>query len=410
MIQSKQRWNVALLGARMHYAVPRLLYQSGLLEHFYTDICAVKGWPALLQALPKSLQTNGIKRLLGRVPQGIPADHITAFNPLGWEYSRRLRQATSPAETLAAFLWSGQTFCELILKEGLGNASGIFTFNTAGLELLQEARDQGLQTVTEQTVAPREIEQRLILEEQEKFPDWEIPLPTAGQWVAELAARERAEWGLADMVICGSEFVREGVIACGGSPSQCQVVPYGVDLRFSLPERSPHEGPLRVLTVGGVGLRKGSPYVLAAAQSLQGKAVFRLVGPLGVEPAARSLLEAHLELMGPVPRSEILAQYAWGDVFLLPSICEGSATVIYEALAAGLPVICTPNAGSVVRDGVDGFIVPIRDPGAIIEKVEQLTTNPELLAEMSQNARRRAWEYSIDAYGERLKEVLLSLN
>ena len=99
-----------------------------------------------------------------------------------------------------------------------------------------------------------------------------------------------------------------------------------------------------------------------------------------------------------------------GDVFLLPSICEGSATVIYEALAAGLPVICTPNAGSVVRDGVDGFIVPIRDPDAIMEKLEQLATNAQLLAQMSENARRRAGEYSIDAYGERLKEVLLSLN
>ena len=82
----------------------------------------------------------------------------------------------------------------------------------------------------------------------------------------------------------------------------------------------------------------------------------------------------------------------------------------YEALAAGLPVICTPNAGSVVRDGVDGFIVPIRDPDAIMEKLEILAADPKLRFEMSQNACHRAGEYSIDAYGKRLKEALFFLN
>jgi glycosyltransferase involved in cell wall biosynthesis len=69
-------------------------------------------------------------------------------------------------------------------------------------------------------------------------------------------------------------------------------------------------------------------------------------------------------------------------------------------------VITTPNAGSVVRDGVDGFIVPIRDVAAIVDRVERLAGDSELWAEMSANALARASEYTIEKYGERLLAAL----
>ena len=210
---------------------------------------------------------------------------------------------------------------------------------------------------------------KLLAEESEAFPGWAPPL-VADRYADEYAARERAEWDNADVVLCASEFVRRGVADSGGPRRRCIVVPYGVDARFSLPVRTPHPGPLRILTIGEVGLRKGSPYVLKAAQRLKGRAVFRMVGIWGVLRGVREAMQADVELTGPIPRSEILAHFAWADVFLLPSICEGSAVAIYEALAARLPVVCTPNTGSVVRDGVDGFVVPARNAEAIAERLE----------------------------------------
>src|SRR5262249_11308352 len=103
--------------------------------------------------------------------------------------------------------------------------------------------------------------------------------------------------------------------------------------------------------------------------------------------------------------SQMALPYAWADVFLLPSVCEGSATVTYEALAAGLPVVCTPNTGSVVRDGVDGFIVPVGDVDAIVERLERLA-DPSLRAEFSVRARGRAAEFTLDAYRRRLLAAL----
>ena len=91
-----------------------------------------------------------------------------------------------------------------------------------------------------------------------------------------------------------------------------------------------------------------------------------------------------------MPRSRILDEFRRADVFVLPTLCDSFALVHLEAMACGVPVITTPNCGSVVRAGVDGFIVPIRDAAAIADKVELLLTDRALRARMGRSARERA--------------------
>jgi glycosyltransferase involved in cell wall biosynthesis len=398
---------VCQMGARMHYAVPRILHAAGRLERFFTDICAVGLWARLLAAIPDSLRPASVRRLLSRVPRGVPRARTTMFARFGIEYSRRLASARAASEMTAVFLWAGKTFCEHVIRAGLGNARGVYTFNTAGLELLVHARRRGMKTIVEQTIAPREVEARLLAREREAHPDWE-PGAFGDEYEPALAAREREEWENADLILCGSEFVRDAIASCSGPAQRCVVVPYGVDSRFSLrTDRTPRCGPLRVLTVGAVGLRKGSPYVLAAAQQLGTPAEFRIVGSTAsISNGRLDQLRNHADVRGVVPRAEIFEHYTWADVFLLPSLCEGSATVTYEALAAGLPVIATPNTGSCVCDGVDGFIVPIADAGAIAAKIEMLANDRELLKTMSRNALDRAEELTVEAYGARLLDAV----
>jgi glycosyltransferase involved in cell wall biosynthesis len=385
----------------MHYAVPRILYRAGMLARFCTDICAAKGWPRLLSAVPPALRPPALKRLLGRVPGGLPRDRITAFSSFGLEYARRLAAAATPVEAIATHLWAGRTFCELILSTGLDGASGVYTFNSAGLELLEAARERGLAGIMEQTIAPKQIEDALLAEEHARFPGWESP-PGANPYAGEFSSRERGEWDNADLILCGSDFVREGIAKAGGPAHKCAVVPYGGDFPPP-PAREPlQDRPLRALFAGSVSLRKGAPYLLQAAARLGSAWQVRAVGPIQASEPAAAELRRRLELTGPVPRSEVRRHFDWATVFVFPSICEGSATVCYEALAAGLPVITTPNAGSVVRDGVDGFIVPIRDPEAIAEKLELLARDRELLAWMSANALARSREFTLEKYGERL--------
>ena len=245
----------------------------------------------------------------------------------------------------------------------------------------------GLHTVLEQPIAAKEVELQIMEEEHERYPDWE-PHSAHYEETKALAERERSEWEIADTIIVPSKFVEDSLEQVGISAGRCVIVPYGVSDKFSQIEHHNHEGPLRVLSVGGMQLRKGSQYTCEAAKILGSNFVFRFVGECLVPDLARRDFGASVRIVGHVPRSEVSAHFEWADVFLLPSLCEGMATVLIEALAAGLPVITTANSGLEVRDGVDGFVVPIRNSNAIAERLGQLASDPCLLAQMSQNARR----------------------
>src|SRR6202453_2082223 len=132
----KTTFAVAQLGARMHYAVPRIFHSAGLLDRLFTDICAQKGWPRLLGLVPAAMQPAGLRPLSGRVVEGVPSSLVTAFNLFGLEYSRRRARAQNPTDSTKVYLWGGKRFCELIIKTGLGGAGGVYVFNSAGLELL----------------------------------------------------------------------------------------------------------------------------------------------------------------------------------------------------------------------------------------------------------------------------------
>lgn len=409
MKSSDRSVSVAQLGARMHYAVPRLLQQTDLLQRLYTDICAVRGWPRILRTIPESWCPGPLRRLRDRVPEDVPREKITSFTTFGLRYAQKLKRARNESERTAAYLWGGRTFTSLILRQGIPDVDGIYAFRSAGLELLKHARREGKKAFLEQPIAPKESERELLKEEHERHGEWQ-DAPGQNMYTNEYAAREKQEWEQSDVIFCGSNFVRSEIKRNGGPVERCVVVPYGVNLEVGSTEtRGTSKSKLRVLTVGTVGLRKGAPYILQAARKCASIASFRMVGGIEVRDTMRSRLAEHIDLTGRVPRTKVQKHYQWADVFLLPSICEGSATVTYEAMAAGLPVICTPNTGSIVRDGKEGFIVPIRDSDAIAEKINELSSNRDLLEHLSRRARVRYKESgSLRSYRERLVNTITS--
>ncbi|MGA2257754.1 MAG: glycosyltransferase family 4 protein [Thermoguttaceae bacterium] len=398
------RFVVALLGARMHYAVPRILNEVGCLERLFTDSCAVKGLSQYLALLPRCLQPAGIRRLLARVPTGIPASRITCLEWLGWQYALKRTRVAQSSEMTAVFLWANRAFGNLVCRNNWGEGNAVFTFNTAGLEILRLARSRRYWAVMEQTIAPRIVEERLVAEERQAFPGWENE--AQDRLLEACQKREEEEWQLADTIVCGSDFVKDRIGACGGPVDRCVTVPYGVDSPPASGPRQCHGGKLRVLMCGTVCLRKGVPYLVEAAKALKGRAEFRIVGPSAVAAEVSPEIERHVALSGAVPRNQMAEHYQWADVFVLPSICEGSATVVYEAIGHGLPVVTTPNAGSVVRDGVEGFVVPIRDAAAIVQSLDRLLSDPQLRLEMSHRAYQRSLEFTVKRYQERLLQIL----
>lgn len=408
---SEQKVHVAMLGARNHYAVPRLLNRAGMLGNFYTDIYASdKAWVVkIFESLPPKLRLQLIERFLGRAEKELPTEKIISFLGFGLWYwwqqrSRRDNQALSDIYAEGA-----KAFNRLILRQGLTGADILYGYNGAALELFQNAKEQGILCVLEQTLAPMDVVRILLKEELERWPELE-PKQCLDGSEDILAQREQVEWQLADLIIGGSSFVINGLTQQQVPETKCHLIPYGVPLElFSSSEHlhSSSSPKLRILFAGLVGLRKGVPYLLEALRVLNSSHIeARFAGPVAVNSAWLRPYQGVATFLGLISRSKMLDLYHWADLFVLPSICEGSALVTYEALACGLPVIATPNTGAWVCDQINGLIVPIRDVEALAIAVDRFARDQEFLRFCRHNVQMSRDRVGLEAYQKRLVRTI----
>ncbi len=401
-----------MLGARMHYAVPKMLHQAGLLGRFYTDVYA--GNKPLLQKvisiIPEKRRPRSVKKLIGRCDAEIPSDKVFSFDIFGFATAFQVKRHKTVGQSYDHLARSAKRFNELIISRGLEHCNMVFGFDGASRELFNYARGRGILCVLEQTIAPIRVQNQLLSEELRRWPDWEYQhfLPEDEHPFID---REEREWEIADVIIGGSDFVIEGLSSLRVEPGKCRVVPYGVDLeRFSRTnQKKSSRGKLRVLFMGQVGLRKGVPYLLEALNLLGTYQIeVKMAGKVSISRNQIAPYTHIVSLLGEVPRVEIGNLYSWADILVLPSLCEGSATVTYEAMASGVPVIATPNTGSLVRDGVDGRLVPIRDGEAIASALDAYLSDRSLLETHTQGAWEGRWRCGLDAYRERLVREIKS--
>jgi len=284
-------------------------------------------------------------------------------------------------------------------------ADVFFVWGNDGLRSLRRAKEMGMISVVQRASSHSRFQVELLSEE---YASWGLPFH-----IPETSLeRADAEFALADYVLIPSGFVRESFLSYNFDGRRLLEAPFGVDTQRFRPVQPKAPHPFRVLCVGQISIRKGIPYLLAAWERLKWHdAELYLVGaiPRGLAPFLKEQLMTMqgVKLVGYV--ADPVSLYQQADVFAFPSIEEGSALVTYEALACGLPVITTANAGSVVRDGKEGFLVPIRDPDALAERLQRLRTDEELRQAMGRAARRRAEEFTWLESGGRLVRTLRSL-
>lgn len=273
-----------------------------------------------------------------------------------------------------------------------------------GLRSLQRAKRMGMVTVVERASSHPLYQVRLL---QEEYARWglrfRVPRATLLRGVQELA--------LADYVIIPSDFVRASFVAEGFPEERLLQIPFGVDVNRFRPASGRGDHPFRVLFVGQVGIRKGVPYLLEAWRQLGWRdAEIWIVGRVTSE--MKSILARYANLPGvrfighiadPVPA------YQSADVFAFPTIEEGSALVTYEALACGLPVVTTPNAGAIIHDGVEGFLVSIRNVEALAARLETLRTDELLRQQMGAAARQRIEDFTWARYGTSLAQMYTAI-
>jgi glycosyltransferase involved in cell wall biosynthesis len=217
--------------------------------------------------------------------------------------------------------------------------------------------------------------------------------------LAWLHQRRLRDIALADQVAVPSDHIADVLQSHGMERDRISVIPYAADCRRFRPVAKNDQSTCTFLFAGGITQRKGIKYLLEAWRMIQRPGwKLQLLGPLPRNTAPLTPYLDLVETLGRVSHAEMPARMAAANVFVFPSLFEGSAVVTYEALACGLASVVTPGAGSVVRDGVEGFVVPPRDVEALADRMQRLGRDPGLRARMARAARARALEYDWPRY------------
>jgi len=391
--------NVALIGARQHYAVPRAFQAIDRLGHFYPDMWVPPALGNWLESFGGSLG----RRLAGRFhpkldPSRVrPIRRMSAYNALG---SLSAGGQRNPYEF---YCRQGAMFARAVnrrLERTVAHENSLFLgFTSTCLETLEYLADRQVPTITDQ-IDPLCTEFRIVARERERWPDWE---PASRPVPDEYIRRVKREWELATYVLVNSEWSKRALVEQGVDEKKLMVVPQAYEGPVAPKERS-YDGsrPLRVLWLGSVILRKGIQYLCEAARRLQDVATFRIVGPVGIAQEKVDAAPKNMTFEGSTPRTEAGRFYDWADVFVLPTLSDGFAITQLEALAHGVSVVATPNCGEVVVDGKHGRIVPAADADALAAALVDLAQQPDVLRSMSQNCLHRVRDFTLDRFANRV--------
>jgi len=378
-----------VFGVFHHFELARQLRKRGHLEQIYST------WPW------RRLQREGLPReLVSTFPwihtpemlmHRIKFTHPLLLDHLGY------------ANALAFDRWSGAKLRQRPAPDALIAISG------SSLQTGRALKQRGTLFICDRGSSHQRFQELIVSEE---YRRWGVHRPVSD---IRDTVREEEIYEMADAITVPSQFAAQSFVKHGIAPEKVHVLPYGVRLESFGRTAEPPVNRFQVLFAGAVGLRKGIPYLLEAFSKLKHPAKkLRVAGAL--QPDMRHVLgrlaTTDVEFLGVVSQERLAQLMSTSHVMVLPSIEEGLALVQGQAMACGCPVIASTNTGAedLFQDGVEGFIVPIRDPDMIRAKLQLLADDSGLQVQMSEAALRRVrtlggW----DDYGDRWERLLFEL-
>jgi len=383
--------------------------RAGMLSEYITPLVTTRGEEERLTGpLPDRLAARVRAELERRqAPPSIPASSVTRVataRELACVAVRRVRPASRAARALGDR--RDRAFDRGVSRRLDATHLGAHLVYGAALHSLRKAEEVGAITALEHPVHHHRFAEAVLQEELMLQPAW-APTMQFHRPSTRRKALIETELEIADRITVFSSFSKSTLVDAGVEEEKIVVSPPGVDLaRFSPGKRQ--DECFRVLFVGVLSQRKGLSYLLEGFRRA-GVPVSELLlvgAPWG--NAAPWVNQKGVRIVRWLRNRDLPALYRSADVFVLPSLVEGFARVILEAMACGLPVIVTPNTGAedVVRDGVEGHIVPIRDPEAIADRLVHLHRDDCARTRMGDRARERAEQFPWERYGMRLVEIL----
>jgi glycosyltransferase involved in cell wall biosynthesis len=217
-----------------------------------------------------------------------------------------------------------------------------------------------------------------------------------GHPTGAMVRRVQEEYARADVIRVSSEWARESLVSFGVSEQKVMVIPQRPSVRHVRPpeRRLPAEGPFRVCFVGTLDLRKGFVYLLRAARRFGPRRItLQLVGGTVDRTTRRLLARERLGLDVEVTPGDPLPALHRAELFVLPTLEDGSPFVVVEAMAAGVPLLVTDQCGnaSLLRPEETGWVVPAGDEDALLVAMQRAYSRRAELPRMG-DAARADWE------------------
>lgn len=400
---------------RFHMAVAAAsLAKSGDLSLFLTGAYPTPLVERFAANLPKQVSTK-----LARRKESVPDAMIRALwwteipHLLGQALEKRLGGSALSQSLLALGMRLYGMAARKIVREGAARGARIYHFRAGyGGASLREAKKLGLITICDHSAVHPALFDYTGLHGG-AFPDKPLPRPADPLWAAVQDDIEKS-----DHVLVNSEFVRTTFAFQKFDIAKLHVIYLGIDEQFveGIPPRQADEasGPLRLLYAGVFSRRKGAADLLEALASL-GDLDWRLTiagqidAEIRIEQGAL-LADPRIRELGWVGRDRLAAEMSSADIFVFPSLGDGSARVVFEALACGCYVITTPNAGSIVKDGIHGTLVPPGRPEALAAALRAASADRATLHQIGTNNAKLVREtYVQSRYGGQLKDLYRAL-
>lgn len=302
-------------------------------------------------------------------------------NPIKLHTPRHLMRDWEELAATTFGRWAARTLPDCDVYVGLSGTS---------LQAGQRQQARGGRYVCDRGSSHIRVQDTLLREEHQA---WGMPFDGIDLRVIE---REEAEYAQADCITVPSVFAHRSFVDQGVAPEKIRLLPYGVNLSRFEPIGAPNSAHFDVLFVGAMTLQKGVPYLLQAFKQLRHCAK-SLTFAGAVSPQIIALMKAkglwsdEIQVLGHVPQLELKQLMSTRHVLVLPSVQEGLAMVMAQAMACGCPVIASENTGArdLFDDGQEGFIVPIRDPQTLTDRLQRLIDEPDLRKRMGRAALAR---------------------
>lgn len=379
-------------GIRMSLQTAVALESAALLRSAHVDACLLPGVPA------RVLERVAGPRVANRVVTGIHPARIHRHPQLmvASRVRRRLRlsgQDTTAVDRALVRMYSS-------IARQCASAAVVGT-QSACLELFEDRSYR----IMEQVSAPHHYERDIAARELARFPGW---APDGVTRSPPWDYRMDAEWQAADLIWVPSPHLIDISKEFGADPKKFRVIPYPIPrpLQTGTIRNAGGRRILRMIFAGTLMLEKGVQYIYEALRNRPDLPVrMEFFGAINLTPlGVRRLMEVGI-MHGPVPRTQLLAEFRRADALLFPSLSEGSALVTLEAAAAGLPVVATAEAGA----PASAMVIPSRSPEAIIEAIETLADDPARLERLSAAGLSEAANRSLTMYNDRIVESVARL-